>query len=63
MRKILYRVGWITLFVLPVIYGVQIYLTQDLPPVQPWKWLVLSGVIVLIFFSRDPDDVLKHHVV
>lgn len=63
MRKFLHRAGWAILFVLPVIYGIQIYVTQDLPPVEPWKWMVPFAAIVLIHFSRDPDDVLKHHVV
>jgi len=63
MRKWLYRFGWAVLFVLPVIYGIQIYLTQDLPPVEPWKWVLLFAIVALIYFSRDTDDVLKHHVV
>ena len=63
MRKFLYRFGWVVLFTLPVIYGVEIYLANDLPRVAPWQWLILFGVVVLIYFSRDTDDVLKHHVV
>lgn len=63
MRKILYRVGWTVLFALPIIYATQIYLAQDLPPVEPWKWLVLFGAVVLVYFARNQDEVLKHHVV
>jgi len=63
MRKWLYRFGWAVLFLLPVIYGIQIYVTQDLPQVEPWKWGLLFATVVLIYFSRDTDDVLKHHVV
>lgn len=62
MRKNLYILGWALLAALPVIYGIQIYLAQDLPRVEPWKWLVLFAAVVLIFFTRDRDDVLKHHV-
>jgi hypothetical protein len=63
MRRKLFWFGWIVLFALPVIYGVQIYLTQDLPPVEPWKWFIPFAAVVLIYFSRNTDDVLKHHVV
>lgn len=38
MRRYLFWFGWIVLFLLPVIYGIQIFITQDLPPVEPWKW-------------------------
>ena len=63
MRRIFFWSGWIVLFVLPVIYGIQIVVTQDLPVVQPWKWAFLFAVVVLIFFTRNTDDALKHHVV
>lgn len=62
MRKKLYWLGWIAFFALPVIYGIQIVVTQDLPVVQPWKWGILVAVVVLIYFSRNTDDVLRHHV-
>lgn len=63
MRRFLFRLGWIALALLPVIYGVQIYMTQDLPPVELWQWGFLAAIVVLIYFSRNTDDVLKHHVV
>ncbi|MGZ5445658.1 MAG: hypothetical protein ACXW31_13240 [Thermoanaerobaculia bacterium] len=63
MRKALFWFGWIVLAVLPVIFAVQVYLIQDLPKVELWKWLILLGAIVLIYFSRNRDDALKHHVV
>ena len=63
MRRKLFWLGWIVLFILPVIYGIQIFITKDLPPVEPWKWAIPIAAVVLIFFSRNPDDVLKHHVV
>lgn len=62
MRKKLYWLGWIVLFVLPVIYATQIFITQDLPPVKPWQWAIPFGAVVLIYFARDTDDVLKHHL-
>jgi hypothetical protein len=63
MRRKLFWLGWIVLFALPVIYGIQIFMTQDLPPVEPWKWVIPFAAAVLISFSRNTDDVLKHHVV
>ena len=63
MRRKLFWLGWIVLFALPVIYGIQIFITQDLPAVEPWKWAVLFATVLLIYFSRNTDDVLNHHVV
>jgi len=63
MRRTLFWSGWIVLAVLPVIYGVQIYVTQDLPDIHIWQWLIPAAAVLAVFFSRNPDDVLKHHVV
>lgn len=63
MRQTLYGIGWIVLFALPIIYGIQIVISQDLPPVEWWQWAILFATVVLIYFSRNRDDVLKHHVV
>ena len=63
MRKTLFAIGWIVFFALPLIYGIQILATQDLPPVEWWKWAILLATVILIYFSRNRDDVLKHHVV
>lgn len=63
MRRKLFWLGWIVLFALPIIYGIQILITQDLPAVEPWKWAIPLAAAVLIYFSRNTDDVLKHHVV
>ena len=63
MRQTLYGIGWIVLFALPLIYGIQIVVSQDLPPVEWWQWAILLATVVLIYFSRNRDDVLKHHVV
>lgn len=62
MRRKLFWFGWIILLALPVVYGIQIYVTQDLPGVEPWKWSILFAAVVLIYFSRNNDDVLKYHV-
>jgi hypothetical protein len=63
MRKKLFWLGWIVLFALPVVYGTQIFISQDLPPVVPWQWAIPFAAAVLIYFSRNTDDVLKHPVV
>ena len=63
MRKTLYWIGWSVLAILPIVFAVQIYLAQDLPAIAPWKWIVPFAAVILIYFSRDRDDVLKHHVV
>ena len=63
MRRALFWLGWIVLLLLPVVYGIQIYLTQDLPRVEVWKWTVLGCAALVVYFARSHDDVLKHHVV
>lgn len=62
MRKALFWFGWVVLFALPVIFIVQIFMLQDLPKVEPWKWVIPFAAVVVIYFTRDRDDVLKHHV-
>jgi hypothetical protein len=62
MRRYVFWFGWGILFLLPVIYGIQIYVTQDLPHVEAWKWFVPLAAVVVILLSRNKDDVLKHHL-
>jgi FtsH-binding integral membrane protein len=63
MRRTLFWLGLAVLLALPIVYGVQIYMTQDLPAVHVWQWLIPAAAVLMVFFSRNPDDVLKHHVV
>jgi hypothetical protein len=63
MRRKLFWFGWSVLLVLPVIFTAEIIITQDLPHVEWWKWAIPFSAVVLIYFSRNTDDVLKHHVV
>jgi hypothetical protein len=63
MRRALFWFGWAVLAILPVIFAIEIYIIQDLPKIEFWKWLIPLAAIVLIFFSRNRDEVLKHHVV
>jgi lipid-A-disaccharide synthase-like uncharacterized protein len=62
MRKFLFWSGWAILFVIPVVFAIQIYIAQDLPPVEPWKWAILGGAALLVYFARNRDDVFKHHI-
>lgn len=63
MRRALFWFGWAVLLALPLMYAIQIYVIQDLPKVEPWKWLIVLAAVLLIYASRNRDDVLKHHVV
>jgi hypothetical protein len=63
LRKFFFRLGWAILIVLPIAFIAEIVLSQDLPPVQPWKWAILFGAVALIYATRNRDDVLRHHVV
>ena len=62
MRKALFWLGWAVLLALPIVFTVQIIITQDLPAVEIWKWAVLAAAVLLVYFARSRDDVLKHHI-
>jgi hypothetical protein len=63
MRRMVFWAGWLVLLTLPIVYGVQIYIAQELPRVALWMWIIPCAATAAIYFSRDTDDVLKHHVV
>ena len=63
MRQLLHRIGLVALFAIPVIYAIEIYVQQDLPPVPIWKWAILAATLLLLYFSRSRDEVFKHRVV
>lgn len=62
MRKALFWLGWAVLIALPIAFSAEIAITQDLPPVQAWKWAVLAAALLLVYVARDRDDVLKHRI-
>jgi hypothetical protein len=62
MRRFIFWAGWVILAVLPVVYGVQIYMIQNLPRVEIWKWAVPAVAVLMIIFARNRDDVLAHHI-
>ena len=63
MRKYVFWSGWAVLVALPIVFVTQGLVIQDIPKVALWQWFIPLAAIVLIFFSRNTDDVLKHHVV
>jgi lipid-A-disaccharide synthase-like uncharacterized protein len=63
MRKTLFWLGWAILFALPVAFAAEIYMIDDLPHVQPWKWAILGASVLMIYLTRNRDTVLQHHVV
>jgi lipid-A-disaccharide synthase-like uncharacterized protein len=63
MRRVLFWLGWAILFVLPVLYAIEIIRIQNVPAVQIWKWAILAAAILLIYFNRNRDQVFNHHVV
>jgi lipid-A-disaccharide synthase-like uncharacterized protein len=62
MRRTLFWAGWVILFALPIAFGLEVVIEQDLPNVQPWQWAILAAAVLLIYFSRNRDDVFKYHV-
>jgi lipid-A-disaccharide synthase-like uncharacterized protein len=62
MRRALFWTGWAVLFALPIAFTLEVIIEQDLPDVQPWKWAILAGAVLLIYFSRNRDDVFKHRL-
>jgi lipid-A-disaccharide synthase-like uncharacterized protein len=62
MRRALYGLGWAVLVALPIAFTIEIIVMQDLPSVQIWKWAILAVAVLLIYFARNRDDVLKHHI-
>ena len=62
MRKALFRLGWAILAILPVAFAIEIFIIDDLPRIALWKWAILAATVVMIYFTRNRDDVLQHHV-
>lgn len=62
MRKQIHRIGWAILFALPIAFAAEVLYEQDLPAIQPWKWAIAAVAVLLIYVSRNRDDVLKHHL-
>ncbi len=62
LRKILYWGGWILLLVYAVVFSVQAIILQDIPAVSYLKWGILAATVLLIFFSRNREQVFEHHL-
>jgi hypothetical protein len=63
MRNFVFWSGWVILFLVPVAFFGEVYWIQDMPTIQPWKWAIPLFAVALIYFGRDRDEVLKHHLV
>lgn len=63
MRKKLFWIGWTILFAIPFAGGAEMYLQQDLPTLTPAKLALFAGAVLLVIFSRNRDEVLKHKLV
>lgn len=62
MRRAIFWTGWAILIALPIVFAVQVFMIQDLPPIQPWKWIIPAVAVLMIFFARNRDEVFNHHV-
>ncbi|HXH42038.1 MAG TPA: hypothetical protein VNN08_25665 [Thermoanaerobaculia bacterium] len=63
MRKKLFWIGCAALIAILLIAGTEMFLQQDLPTLNPWKLALLAGALLLVVFSRNRDEVLKHKLV
>lgn len=62
LRRSLFWAAWVLLGAYVVIFGVQIYLMQDLPPVSAVKWIVLFATCAAIYALRDRTEVTQYHL-
>ena len=62
MRRILFWGGWVLLLFYAVFYAVQIYLIQDIPRIELYKWGILFATGVLIYAARDRREVTELHL-
>lgn len=62
MRKAFNVFGWVVLFLIMPLFLVVAWYINDVPAPLPW---VATGVTatILVYFTRNRDDVLKHHLV
>jgi hypothetical protein len=63
VRRNLFWLGWAVLIALPIIFVTQGLIIQDIPRVALWQWFVPLAAVALIIFTRNTDDVLRHHVI
>jgi hypothetical protein len=62
MRRVIFWFGWAILIALPIVFAVQVFMIQDLPKIQPWKWAIPAVAVLMIFFARNRDEVFNHHI-
>ncbi len=62
LRKVLFWGGWILLTVYVVIFAVQAWMLQDIPPISYLKWGILAATFILIYAARNRDEAFSHHL-
>lgn len=62
LRKVLFWGSWVLLAVYAVVFAVQAWILQDIPPISYWKWGILAATCLLIFASRNRDEPFAHHL-
>ncbi len=63
MRNAFFWLGVVILIGAPIVFVIEIVIKQDLPPVEIWQWAMMGGAVLLTYFFRNRDEVLKHHLV
>lgn len=62
LRKVLFWGGWILLAVYVVIFAVQAWMLQDIPPISYLKWGILVATFLMIYAARNRDQAFAHHL-
>lgn len=62
VRKILFWGGWGLLLFYALYWAYEIWAIQDLPKINVFKWLILGATVLLIFASRNREEVTAHHL-
>ena len=62
LRKVLFWAGCLLLIVYTVVFAVQAWILQDIPPISYLKWGILAATFVMIYAARDRDEAFAHHL-
>ncbi len=62
LRRVLFWCGWILLAVYAIVFVIQAWMLQDIPPISYLKWGILVATCLLIYASRNRDQAYEHHL-
>jgi hypothetical protein len=62
VRKVLFWGGWSLVLFYALYWAYEVYVIQDLPKIQPFKWMILGVTVALIYATRDREEVTAHHL-